>query len=108
MKFLIITTLFYFYRYLSKNNILVSKSSNTYLNSKKTSGNDERYKINETEIDIQIYNLRQNFEKKSILDILQSKNISINIKLDVLKDNSFKPPNLKSGGLFNDFDFEFD
>lgn len=108
MKFLIITTLFYFYRYFTKKNTLVLNRSNTYLNSKKTSGNDERHKINETEIQIQLYNLRQNFEKKSILDILESKNISINIKLDLLKDNSFKPPNLKSGGLFNDFDFDFD
>ena len=89
-----------------KNNIL----STTNLYSKKTSGNDERYETDVDEIDIheKIYILRKNFEKKRLLDILQNENISINSKLEELKDNRFTPPDIKSGGLFNDFDFDFD
>jgi hypothetical protein len=80
---------------------------NTYLNAKVSSGNDERYTIekNETEIKIQLCNLKKMFEKKRLLDILQDDNESINTKFELLKDNSIKAPNLKAGGLLNEFDF---
>jgi hypothetical protein len=88
-----------------KNNILSRRN----LHTKKTSGNDERYgtDFDETDIHEKIYILRKNLEKKRLLDILQNENISINSKLEELKDNRFTPPDIKSGGLFNDFDFEF-
>ena len=112
MKFLIVTFLLYFQRNFTINNILFHKNLNTYLHAKKSSGNDERYTFekNETEIKIQLNNLRQNFEKKILLDILQDNNVSINTKIELLKekDNSIKPSNVKSGGLFKDFDFDFD
>ena len=93
-----------------KINILFPNNLNTYLNDKTSSGNDERYetKINETDIKMQLYNLQQNFEKKRLLDILQDDKVSINTKIKLLKDNSVKAPNLKAGGLFNLFDFDFD
>ena len=99
MKFLTITVLLYFY-------IKIIKKPNAYLNAKKKSGNDERYRIerNETEIKTQLFNLKQNFEKKQMLEFLQNDKISIHTKLDTLKDNSIKAYNLKAGGLINDFD----
>jgi len=107
MKFLIVTFLLHCQ---TNYNILLHKKTNTYLNAKTSSGNDERYesKINETEIKMQLYNLHQIFEKKRLLDILQDNNVSINTKIELLKDNSIKAPNLKAGGLLNDFDFDFD
>jgi hypothetical protein len=104
MKFLITTFLLYCQ---TNYNILFSKKTNTYLNAKVSSGNDERYTIekNETEIKIQLYNLKKMFEKKRLLDILQDDNESINTKFELLKDNSIKAPNLKAGGLLNEFDF---
>jgi hypothetical protein len=89
-------------------NILFPKKLNTYLSAKISSGNDERYETikNDTEIQIQVYNLSRNIEKKKLLDILQDDKVSINIKIELLKDNSIKANNLKSGGLFNYFDFD--
>ena len=105
MKFLIVTFLFYCQ---TNYNFLFHKNLNTYLNAKKTSGNDERYSSekNETEIRMQLYNLQEIFEKKRLLDILQDDKVSINIKIELLKDNSIKASNLKAGGLFNEFDFD--
>jgi hypothetical protein len=106
MKFLLVSFLFY----CQKNyNILFSKKTNTYLNAKVSSGNDERYSVekNETEIKMQLHNLQKNFEKKRLLEILQDNNVSINTKIELLKDNSVKASNLKAGGLFNEFDFNF-
>ena len=68
-------------------------------------GNDERYVMNKTNDEEQIYNIYQNLEKKKLLDKLQNKNLSIITKLDLLQDNSIKSPNFTAGGLFDDFDF---
>ena len=80
---------------------------NFQLYNKKSSGNDERYPINETNT-IQLYKINEFYKKKILLDTLQNKSISINTKLNLLKDNSVKPTNLKAGGLFKDFDFKLD
>ena len=69
------------------------------------SGYDERYVMNKTNDEEQMYNIYQNLEKKKLLDKLQNKNISILTKLDLLQDNSIKSPNITAGGLFNDFNF---
>jgi len=105
MKFLIITFLL---RCQTNYNILFPKKLNTYLNAKVSSGNDERYETikNETEIKMQLHNLHKNYKKKRLLEILQDNNVSINTKIELLKDNSIKANNLKSGGLFNEFDFD--
>ena len=68
-----------------------------------SSGYDERYVINKTNDEEQMYNIYQNLEKKKLLDKLQNKNLSIITKLDLLQDNSIKSPNFTAGGLFDDF-----
>jgi hypothetical protein len=105
MKFLIVTFLL---QCQTNYNILFPKKLNTYLSAKVSSGNDERYETikNDTEIQIQLYNLSRNIEKKKLLDILQDDKVSINIKIQLLKDNSIKQANLKAGGLSDDFDFD--
>jgi hypothetical protein len=79
---------------------------NTYSYAKKNSGNDERYAFekNETEILSQIYKLRENLEKKHLLDILQNDKVSIYTKLNLVKDNSIQQSNINAGGLNNEFD----
>ena len=108
MRFLQIIALFYFQDYGKNHLNLLFKKSNTFqLYNKKSSGNDERYPINETNT-IQLYKINEFYKKKILLDTLQNKSISINTKLNLLKDNSVKPTNLKAGGLFKDFDFKLD
>jgi ethanolamine utilization protein EutP (predicted NTPase) len=82
----------------------LSTFSNTNYRSVYT-GNDERYPINETNNDVEIYNIYKNHENKNLLDILQNDKISINTKVDLLKDNTIKPINLTAGGLMDDFNF---
>jgi hypothetical protein len=79
---------------------------NTYSYAKKTSGNDERYpsEKNETEILSQLYKLRENIEKKHLLDILKNDKVSIYTKLSLVKDNSIQQSNINAGGLNNEFD----
>jgi uncharacterized protein YfkK (UPF0435 family) len=75
------------------------------LNTKKkivNGGYDERYSTNNTN-DNEIYKIYELIKKKTILDILECKNISNYDKLMLLEDNTIKPPNLHEGGLFDDF-----
>ena len=81
----------------------ISSKVNIFPESKGKLGCDERFAINETANEIQLYNIYQNLEKKKLLDKLQSSNISIIQKLYLLEDNSIKPPNLTAGGLMDDF-----
>jgi len=67
--------------------------------------NDERFPINETTNEAQMNNIYINHEKKKLLDILQNDKVSINIKLNLLHDNTIKPINLTAGGLMDDFKF---
>jgi ethanolamine utilization protein EutP (predicted NTPase) len=82
----------------------LSTFSNTNYRSVYT-GNDERYSINETNNEVEIYNIYKNHENKKLLDILENDKISINTKLDLLEDNTIKPINLTAGGLMDDFNF---
>lgn len=87
--------------YTNHNNLaLFSKKSNTY---KKSSGNDERYTKNITEINEQTYKIYKYFEKKRIIDILKNNNISKNDKLQLIEYNMIRETNLKAGGLVDDF-----
>lgn len=74
------------------------------------SGNDKRYpeQENENEYNKDIHKLQLLYKKKQILDILQDEKVSINTKLNLIKDDNIKPVNLYAGGLMNDFDFDFD
>ena len=94
-----------FIMYFKNNNnpLLLLGFSNTYTGG--YIGNDERYPINETTNQTQLYNICKNYEKKKLLDVLQNDKISINTKLDLLHDNSVKPINLTAGGLMDNFNF---
>ena len=104
MRFLLLCFIIYFKKYINNNSYLLSTFSNTNYRSV-NSGNDERYPINETNNEAEIYNIYKNHENKKLLDILQNDKISINTKLDLLEDNTIKPINLTVGGLMDDFNF---
>ena len=105
--------IFLFYIY---NSFLKKERDNSYLfnnnndnekkyknkNKNKFSGNDETYKI--VESDMKIYNFTKNLEKKFLLAILKNNNITLNNKVNLLRDNSIQSYNIKSGGLISDFD----
>jgi hypothetical protein len=72
-------------------------------------GNDNRYKQNETLFEIEMIKMRQIFEKKQLLDILQNNYISVDVKLNLIRDdNNVKVPNITASGLMNNFNFDFD
>ena len=104
MRFLLLCFIIYFKKYINNNSYLLSTFSNTNYRSV-NSGNDERYPINETNNEAEIYNIYKNHENKKLLDILQNDKISINIKLNLLEDNIIKPINLTAGGLMDEFNF---
>ena len=104
MRFFLLCFVIYFKKYINNNSYLLSTFSNTNYRSV-NSGNDERYPINETNNEAEIYNIYKNHENKKLLDILQNDKISINTKLDLLEDNTIKPINLTVGGLMDDFNF---
>jgi hypothetical protein len=71
-------------------------------------GNDNRYQKNETLLRIDTIKMRQIFEKKQLLDILQNNYISVDVKLNLIRDdNNVKVPNITAGGLMNNFNFDF-
>lgn len=98
--------------------LLTLKCSNTFTNSDKymlqkkiivhnNSGYDERFPNITNDYNIeQVLKIKQYFEKKKLLKILQDENVSIITKIAYLKDNSITPNNIVSGGLLKDFDFE--
>ena len=104
MRFFLLCFVIYFKKYINNNSYLLSTFSNTNYRSA-NSGNDERYPINETNNEAQMNNIYINHEKKKLLDILQNDKVSINIKLNLLHDNTIKPINLTAGGLMDDFNF---
>ena len=103
MIFLLLCFVIYFKKY-NNNSYLLSTFSNTKYSSFYT-GNDERYPINETNNDVEIYNIYKNHENKKLLDILKNDKISINTKLNLLEDSTIKPINLTAGSLMDDFNF---
>ena len=104
MRFLLLCFVIYFKKYINNKYYLLSSFSNTNHRSIYT-GNDERYSINETNNEYEIYNIYKNHENKKLLDILENDKISINTKLNLLQDNTIKPINLTAGSLMDDFNF---
>ena len=104
MMFFLLCFVIYFKKYINNYSYLLSTISNTNHKSLNT-GNDERYPINETNNEVEIYNIYKNHQNKKLLDILENDKISINRKLDLLQDNNIKPINLTAGGLMDDFNF---
>lgn len=91
---------------LTENLNTLSVVSNKY-NSKKLSGYDERFPLNNTNSDnIELYNIAIFLEKKKLLDILQNENVSLMTKIFLLNDNTIRPHNIFAGGLMDNFDFE--
>lgn len=95
--------------FIAKTNTLPIKQKNIfskgYCSNIKFSGNDERYPENEVEELNKVY---ENIQNKKYLDFLQDNNVSINNKLEMLRDNSIKAPNLHAGGLMEDFEFDIE
>jgi hypothetical protein len=93
----------YFKKYINSSYLLSTFSNTNYRSV--NSGNDEKYPINETNNEVEIYNIYKNHENKKLLDILENDKISINTKLNLLQDNTIKSINLTAGGLMDDFNF---
>ena len=92
---------------LTENLNTLSVVSNKY--SKKSSGYDERFPLNNTNSDNkELYNIASYLGKKKLLDILQNENVSLMTKIFLLNDNTIKPHNIFAGGLMRDFDFDFE
>jgi len=103
MIFLLLCFVMSFKKYINDSYLQSTFSNTNYRSVYK--GNDERYPINETNNDVEIYNIYKNHERKKLLDILQNNKISINTKLYLLQDNTIKPINLTAGGLIDDYNF---
>ena len=96
---------------------LLTLSDITYFKKQKCTGYDERYPKNITNDNTnntnddgnqtyEIYKLLLLYDKKQLLDILENEKISINTKLELVKNNSIIAPNLSAGGLFRDWDYD--
>jgi hypothetical protein len=80
----------------------------------KKSGHDERYEILYEEPDGQelLYNLSQNIRKLNLWTLLQEKGISLQDKISWIENyektagESPLPPNIRAGGLFEDWERE--
>lgn len=103
MRFLLLCFVMYFKKYINSSYLLSTFSNTNYRSV--NSGNDEKYPINETNNEVEIYNIYKNHENKKLLDILENDKISINTKLNLLQDNTIKSINLTAGGLMDDFNF---
>jgi len=72
-------------------------------------GLDERFPEKENGKIKEIHRILKNYEKMEMLKKLQS-NIPIQDKLDIIEKNdyssTYKPINMKEGGLLNDWEFE--
>ena len=95
---------------------LLTLSDITYFKKQNCTGYDQRYPKNITNDNnntnddgnktYEIYKLFLLYDKKQLLDILENERISINTKLELVKNNSIIAPNLSAGGLFRDWDYD--
>lgn len=87
-----VKTLLYF-----KDNIILNEYTNN-------TGKDER-NINFVKEDLSLEKIKELVDKKKLLDVLQSNEVSILTKLSLLKisEQDVKPFNIFSGGLLNEF-----
>jgi hypothetical protein len=87
-----------------------------FYNKKENEGFDmTRPSENEEENTIMLNKIRVNLKKQKLLQQLESKSVSNLDKLEMIEENKklFSEKNklmidLSSGGLYNDFDFDFD
>lgn len=78
-------------------------------NGKMNNGNDYRY--NQTFEKPQLYNITKSLKKMALLKTLENPDISIVEKMNNIHYYSFLfdetiKPNIRAGGLYNDWDFE--
>ena len=94
-------------------NLILLNTNKTYIRTNKL-GYDERF--NDTEV-YDLENIIINFNKYKLLNILEDTTINVYNKLDIInndddlsklnKDSSYSPIKIKNGGLFNDWNIEF-
>jgi len=92
---------------VTKKNIILN--TNTISNNNNNIGIDDRY-IKEEEYSTE--KMKEMFDKKKLLDILQNKHIPVIIKTSMLKnfipEEKVRPSNIFAGGLLDDYNFDFD
>jgi len=94
-------------------NLILLNTNKTYIRPNKI-GYDERFN------DKEVYDLEKiiiNFNKYKLLNILEDTTINVYNKLDIInndddlsklnKDSSYNPIKIKNGGLFNDWNIDF-
>jgi len=90
---------------INKYNIDTSKFNKTI----DLQGHDSRYNNSNDDIDMELYNIYNIYNKKLLLNILESTHCSTEDKLytidkyDIINKNNII--NIYAGGLFNDFNF---
>ena len=78
-------------------------NQNYYMNNT-NAGKDNRY--NESEVDQDLLKrIKENLEKYETLKYLENDRVSILDKLRKIGESGINPPNLNSGGLMKDWDF---
>ena len=77
----------------------------TYKESKKTDGHDHRFVADSQQSAQQLYKIAKIFEKKKLVDYLQSSSVPIHMKARTVEDRTITQSNIFAGGLMTDFDF---
>ena len=80
----------------------------TFLHKQRNSygGYDERYSNHTSFNHTEFFKIKQYFDKKKLLNLLQDEKISLYSKISLLKMNSITACNICAGGLLKDFEFE--
>jgi len=76
-----------------------------YAESKKTDGHDHRFVADSQQSAQQLYKIAKIFEKKKLVDYLQSSSVPIHMKSRTVEDRTITQSNIFAGGLMTDFDF---
>jgi len=86
---------------------MIALNTNKSIINPNRAGYDERF--NDTEIDKDLEKIINHFNKQKLLKTFEDDNLNLNEKLNIIKkDETLSPIKIKNGGLFNDWDFDFD
>jgi len=87
-------------------NMIALNTNRTIINPNR-GGYDERF--NDTEIDKDLEKIINHFNKQKLLKTFEDDNLSLDDKINIIKkDETLSPIKIKKGGLFNDWNFNFD
>lgn len=100
IKTISISNTYFLSRFYDNYNELTITKNKGEFNKNNTDGFDTRKTYNDTE-----FNFHELLIKKQLLYKLLNNDLSIVDKLELLKDNEIRPPNLLAGGLFKDWNF---